>query len=57
MKKFHNIIGYIIVYVLFAFLYSLNFKGFINIENIRLCLTSSVIPSLVGGTAISLFNE
>lgn len=54
MRYINKLIIYLIVYILFVALYSLNFKGDISFINMKLCLLSSIIPALVGGTATNL---
>lgn len=54
MKKIIKFKGYLIIYILFVFLYSLNFKNAINSESLKICLYSSIVPAIVGGTVTSL---
>ncbi|MGX4601105.1 hypothetical protein [Faecalimicrobium sp. JNUCC 81] len=54
MRYINKLIIYLVVYILFVALYSLNFKGDISFINMKLCLLSSIIPALVGGTATNL---
>ena len=54
MKIKFKISYFINMYNLFLILYLLTFKNNINFENLKLCLTSAIIPALVGGTANNL---
>lgn len=51
MKHISKLTIYLVVYILFVALYSLNFRGDISYIDMKLCLLSSIIPALVGGTA------
>ncbi|CEH32953.1 hypothetical protein [Romboutsia lituseburensis] len=54
VRKF-RFFSYLFIYILFVSLYSLNFKGDLTLVNIKLCLTYSILPALVGGTVTSKF--
>lgn len=54
MKWFYRVFAYIAIYVLFVILYGLSFENFITIDNLKVCMYSSILPALVGGTATGL---
>lgn len=54
MKRKFRIKVYLIVYMLFLCLYILNFKEDLSYTNIKICLYSSIVPALVGGTVGNL---
>lgn len=54
MKKIIGFKGYLIIYILFVFLYGLSFKNAITPESLKICLYSSIVPALVGGTVTNL---
>lgn len=53
IKKFRIEI-YLAIYALFVCLYIYNFKDNLSDANIKLCLCSSILPALVGGTIANL---
>lgn len=53
MKKKFKISGYIAVYMLFVFLYTLT-TGNLSTTNLQSSLYASIFPSLVGGTITNL---
>ncbi|MRN23589.1 hypothetical protein EAI30_03060 [Romboutsia ilealis] len=55
MKIKLKISNYLLIYILFLTLYIFTFKGNINYINLKICLTSSIFPALVGGSVINLF--
>lgn len=55
MKIKFRISHYLSVYILFAVLYTLNFRGNVDFLNLKICLASSIFPALVGGSVINLF--
>lgn len=57
MKIKFKLSHYLNVYILFAVLYTFNFKDHINLLNLKICLTSSILPALVGGSVINLFTN
>jgi len=54
MKINFKISYYINMYNLFLILYLLTFKNNIDLESLKLCLSSAIIPALVGGSVINL---
>ena len=54
MKINFKISYYINMYNLFLILYLLTFKNNIDLESLKLCLRSAVIPAWVGGSVINL---
>lgn len=54
MKLKQRLIHYSIIYCLFLVLYILTFNGNLNYTNLKTCLLSSILPGIVGGTAITL---
>lgn len=54
MKKKFRIEVYLVVYILFLFLYILNFKENLSFADLKICLYSSIVPALVGGTVGNL---
>lgn len=54
MKRKFRIELYLIVFMLFLCLYILNFREDLSYTNIKLCIYSSIVPALVGGTVGNL---